>query len=189
MNTELLLAAGVGLGLAAACGFRVFLPLLVLGLGGHFGRLPLAHGFEWVATTPAMVALGVAAVLEVGAYYIPWLDHALDAVATPAAVLAGMLATASVAVDLPPLLRWAVVLIGGGGLAGIVQGTTAFLRLKSTALTGGAGNPVVATAELLGATSLSLLAVVLPLLALLLAVLIVVLAWRTARRFSLRARR
>lgn len=188
MNADLLVAAGIGLGLAAACGFRVFLPLLVLGLGGYFGRLPLAHGFEWVATLPALIALGFAAALEVGAYYIPWLDHLLDTIATPAAVLAGMLATAAVAIDLPPLLKWAIVLIGGGGLAGAVQGTTAFLRLKSTALTGGAGNPVVATAELLGATSLSLLAVVIPLLALLLAVVIVLLAWRTARRFSLRAR-
>ncbi len=52
------------------------------------GRLDLTPGAAWLGTTPALVALSVAAVLEVGAYFVPALDHALDAVATLLAVLA-----------------------------------------------------------------------------------------------------
>jgi len=146
-----LVSVAVGLGLAAACGFRVFVPLLIASLAAHFGRLPLANGFDWLASVPALVALGTATVLEVGAYYVPWLDHALDVVATPTAVLAGMLAAASVVTDLPPLLKWSTVIIGGGGAAGLIQGASVLLRLKSGALTGGLANPLVSTAELAGA--------------------------------------
>ena len=76
-------------------------------------------------------AFGTATLLEIAAYYIPWFDHLLDTIATPAAVVAGMVASASVMVDLPPVLKWGVALIGGGGAAGLLQGATVLLRLKS----------------------------------------------------------
>lgn len=164
---EGLISVAIGLGLAAACGFRVFTPLLIAGAAAHWGRLPLAGGFEWLGSTPALLAFGTATILEIGAYYIPWLDHALDLLATPAAVLAGMVAAASVLTDLPPILKWTVTIIGGGGAAGMIQAATVLLRLKSTALTGGLGNPVVATLELIGSAVTAFLAIVLPLLALL----------------------
>lgn len=167
-----LLSIAIGLGLAAACGFRVFVPLLIAGLAAQGGRLPLAPGFDWLASTPALIALGTATVLEIGAYYFPWLDHILDLVATPAAVIAGMLAAGSVITDLPPLLKWSVVLIGGGGMAGLVQAATVFLRLKSTAVTGGAANPGVATAEVLGAGITAWIAILLPIVALVLVVVL-----------------
>ena len=81
--------------------------------------------------------------LEVVAYYVPWLDNALDVAATPAAVVAGVLASAAAITDLPPVLTWGIALIGGGGAAGLLHGATSLLRLKSTAVTGGAANPVV----------------------------------------------
>ena len=178
-----LVGVGVGLGLAAAAGFRIFIPLLALGIGAATGKLPLAAGFEWVGSTPALIAFGTAAVLEVLGYFIPYVDHLLDVVATPAAVGAGMLATAALATELPPLLKWGAVIIGGGGLAGLVQGATALLRVKSTALTGGVGNPAVAAFELFGSVTMIIVAVVLPLLAVGLALFLVVAVFRKSGRF------
>lgn len=159
---ESVFAVAVGLGLAAASGMRVFVPLLALSVASATGHVVLAPGWAWLGSTMALVAFATATVFEVVAYAVPWLDHALDVVATPAAVIAGMMASASVLVDLPPLLKWSIVIIGGGGFAGLTQGATVFARLKSGLLTGGVANPIVGFAELVGAVGLSLLAVLVP---------------------------
>lgn len=179
---ETFLNVGVGLCLAAACGLRVFLPLAGLSLAATYGHLPLAAPFEFLATRPACIVLGTATVAEIAAYYIPWLDHALDALATPTAIVAGILATGALTGELPPILRWVVALVGGGGAAGLIQGATVLLRLKSTALTGGIGNSAVATAELGGSIALVGLALFLPLLGLLLAGMLVVAVGRRLGR-------
>ena len=101
-----LVSVAIGLGLAAAAGFRVFVPLLALGLASRQGWLSLAPGFEWLASTPTLVAFGTATVVEVLAYHVPFLDHLLDVVATPSAVVAGTLASAAVFTDLPPVVKW-----------------------------------------------------------------------------------
>ncbi len=186
---DVLASLGLGLGLAAACGFRVFVPLLVVSAGAHFGYVPLASGWQWMASTPAMIAFACATVFEVLGYYIPWVDHALDVVATPAAVAAGMVTSASVLADLPPLIRWTAVIIGGGGLAALVQGSTASARAASTATTGGLANPVVATAELAGSSVTSAIAVFFPLFALAGAALAGGLAVVAIRRLGARRRR
>jgi hypothetical protein len=173
-----LLSLAIGLGLAAACGFRVFVPLLMASVAARVGHLPLAAGFGWLASLPALIALATATVLEVGAYYIPWLDHALDTIATPTAVLAGILASASVVTQLPPILKWSAAIIGGGGAAGLIQGASVLFRLKSSVLTGGLGNPVVSTAELVGAIGTALLALVWPLVCLVIVVALVIIAFR-----------
>lgn len=160
---DALASIAVGVGLAAACGFRVFVPLLVACLASRAGHLPLASGFVWLASTPALVTLSVATILEIAAYYVPWLDHALDVLAGPAAVVAGIVASASVLVELPPFIKWGTAVVAGGGAAGVVKGASALARLKSTALTGGLANPVVATAELVSSTVTSVIAIVLPL--------------------------
>jgi hypothetical protein len=179
---ETLLSIVVGVGLAAACGFRVFVPLLVLSLASRSGHVPLNGDFAWVASTPALVALATATVLEVAAYYVVWLDHALDAVATPAAVLAGVVATAAVVGDMPPVLRWALALLAGGGAAGAVQGATVLTRLKSGATTAGLANPVVATGELVGSVATSVLAIVVPLVALAAVVSMLAIVYSVTRR-------
>lgn len=143
----------------------MFVPLLLTGLAARLGYLRLTPSMDWIGSDPALVAFATATVLEIGAYYVPWLDNALDAVATPAAVTAGVVATAAVTPELPPLVRWALALLAGGGAAGLVHAGTALVRLKSSALTVGAGNPAVATAELVGALVLSGLALLAPLLA------------------------
>ena len=181
MNQPLdtLLGVSLGVGLAAACGLRVFLPLLALGAAARLGHVALAPGFAWLAGTPALAVFATATVLEIAAYYIPWLDNALDAIATPVASIAGILVSASVLVDVPPLVRWSVAIIAGGGASAAVQASTSLLRLKSTALTGGLGNPLLATAEWLGAGTLALMALLLPLLGIaVLAAALALLLWR-----------
>ena len=179
---DALLSIGIGLGLSAACGFRVFVPLLVASLAAQAGYLSLTPGFEWVGTQPALYAFGTATLLEILAYYIPWLDNALDAIATPAAVIAGMLVGAAVFTDLPPLVKWSLAIIAGGAAAGMVQGATGLLRLKSAVFSGGFGNPLVSTGEIVGAIVMSVVALTIPVLALLLAVALCVAAFRLAGR-------
>lgn len=173
------LSVALGIGLAAATGFRVFVPLLVAGLAARAGYIPLTDGFQWLASMPALVTLGTAAVFEVLAYYIPGVDHALDVVASPATVAAGVVASAAVMAEVPPTVMWPVAIIAGGGIAGLTKGSTAVLRAKSGLMTGGLANPVVSTVETIGATGLSIFAVLLPLLCLL---AVVVLLYWAARK-------
>jgi hypothetical protein len=161
---ETLLSIALGIGLSAACGFRVFIPLLIISAANYAGHISLSPEFEWIGTLPALIAFGTATILEILAYYIPWLDQLLDTIATPAAIVAGVIASASVFAEVSPLFRWTLALIGGGGIAGLVQGATALTRLKSTAMTGGLGNPIVSTAELLGSVVTSVLALLAPIL-------------------------
>jgi hypothetical protein len=179
---DLLFSVALGIGLAAATGLRVFIPLLAAGLAARAGWVPLIESFAWLQSTPALVALGTAAVLETLAFYIPGLDHLLDLLAGPLAVIAGVLASASVMVDMPPEVRWPIAVIAGGGIAALTKGTTAVVRAKSAVLTGGLGNPVVSTAETAGAATLSILAIVAPLLCLAAATVIVVWVLRRLRR-------
>jgi hypothetical protein len=172
MMAQSILSVLAGIGLAAACGFRVFVPLLVISLAAFTGHLAIAPGVTWLGTLPALLALATATVLEIIAYYLPWLDHLLDLLATPVAMLAGALAMASTITTLPPALHWLVILLGGAGSAGLVQGATVLLRLKSTALSGGLANPVFSTVELFGAVTTALLAMVAPVLCVVLLVLL-----------------
>ena len=164
-GTEVALSIALGVGLAAAVGFRVFLPMLVMSIAAYTGHLTLSSGFAWLGSAPALLTLALAALLEVIAYYIPGVDNLLDALATPAALIAGTVVAAAVMVDLPPLVKWTTAVIAGGGAAGLTQGITSLLRLKSTALTGGLGNHIIATGELGGALGVSLLALAAPVLA------------------------
>jgi hypothetical protein len=178
---EFLLPVALGIGLAAASGLRVFAPLLVLGLAAHWGYVPVGDSFAWVATTPALIMLGIAATLEVLAYYVPGLDNLLDSLATPAAVIAGIAVSAAVMTNLPPMLKWVLAIIAGGGAAAITQSATALVRGSSTVVTAGLGNPVIATGELVGALGLSLLAIAAPLIALGAAILFCLAAYRLTR--------
>jgi len=182
MTMETLLSIALGLGLAAAAGLRVFVPVFGAGLAAHFGALPLSSSFAWVGTTPALVAFGTATVLEIGAYYIPWLDHALDVAASPAAVVAGIVASAAVMTDLPPLVTWTVAIIGGGGAAGLVQMLSVGARLKSAVTTGGLANPLVATVETAGAIGITAIAVLVPVVALAICIIFIYVLARVFRR-------
>ena len=189
------LSVVLGIGLAAATGFRVFLPMLVMSGAAYTGHLQLDDGFAWLATPSALTMLGVAAVAEILAYYVPGVDNLLDALATPAALVAGTVVSAAVITDLPPMVKWTAAVIAGGGMAGIMQGMTAILRAKSTVLTGGLGNSLIATAQLVGSLLVSLLTLAAPLAALALVVFFLwltihlVRSWIRGARFSEETRR
>jgi Domain of unknown function (DUF4126) len=175
---DLAVSIALGVGLAAATGLRVFLPMLIMSAAAYTGHLPLSEGFAWLGTPSALTMLSVAAIVEMLAYYIPGIDNLLDSLATPAAFLAGTVVSAAAMGDLPPIVKWTTAVIAGGGVAGLMQGVTAVLRANSTVLTGGLGNSVIATAENSGAIIVSLLALAAPLLALL---LVIAFCWAAVR--------
>ena len=185
-TVEIVSSVGLGVGLAAACGFRVFLPVLIMGLAARAGFLELTDGFEWMAGTPALLTVAVAMACEVGAYYVPWLDNLLDTVAMPAAVTAGTVVAAANGDTASPLMSWSVAAVTGGGAAAVVQAATTLLRGASSLATAGLGNPVVSTAENGAAVGLSLLALTVPVLALaaVLALVFVVVARIRRRAFK-----
>ena len=117
--------------------------------------------------------------MEVGAYLLPFLDNVLDALAAPAAAVAGTVLTASSIVDMSPWFKWSLAIIAGGGIAGTIHVFTGATRLTSTATTGGLANPAVSTAEAGGAFGVSILAIATPILGVLLALLLVYVAVRT----------
>jgi Domain of unknown function (DUF4126) len=180
--SDFALSIVLGIGLAAATGFRVFLPMLIMSGAAYTGHLSLDGSFAWLGTPSALTMLSVAALAEILAYYVPGVDNLLDTVATPAAFVAGTVVSAAVMTDLPPMVKWTAAVIAGGGIAGLTQGVTAMLRAKSIVLTGGFGNPVIATAELGGALLVSLLALAAPLAALALVIVFLWLAIRALRR-------
>src|SRR6185295_10732097 len=169
---DALIGVFAGLALSAAVGFRVFVPLLLTGAAARLGYLELTTDMAWLGSDAALVALATATVLEVSAYYVPWLDNLLDAIATPTAIVAGAVAWVAVTPDLSPLLRWTLAVVAGGGVAGVIQAGTALLRLQSSGFTGGLANPVLATLELVGALALSVMGVLAPVLAAVLVVLV-----------------
>lgn len=179
---DLVLAVAMGVGLAAAVGFRVFLPMLVVSIGAYTGHLTLTSGLAWLGTPLALVMLSVAAAIEILAYYIPGVDNALDAIAAPAALVAGTVVSAAVMTDVPPMVRWTAAVIAGGGAAGVIHGLGSLLRAKSTVMTAGLGNHVIATGELAGALIVSLLALAAPLAAVALVALFCWFAVRLLRR-------
>lgn len=157
-----MLSICIGVGLSAACGFRIFMPLFIMSLASLSGHLGLSPGFEWIGTPTALAAFGAATFIEISAYYVPWVDNLLDTIALPAATIAGTIAMASSVSDMSPFLQWTLAVIAGGGIAGTVQAITGLTRAASTLTTGGLGNPVLSTIEAVGAVAVSVLAITLP---------------------------
>jgi len=162
---EGLLGMGMGIGLSACCGFRVFLPLLALSIGAKWGHIPLAPSYEWVGSWPILITLLTATVCEILAYYIPWLDHALDTLMSPLSIVAGTFITFSTfTADLPTSQKLILALIAGGGAAGVIQTGSVIARTTSGVTTLGLGNFLVSTLELISAIIGILLSIFLPLL-------------------------
>ncbi len=185
-HIEIAIAIITGIGLSAACGFRIFLPLLALNLASMFGYIGLAPGFEWISGIQVTIAFGLATILEIAAYYVPWLDNVMDAIASPVSVIAGTIVTASLITDIPPSLKWTISIIAGGGIAGLFQGATTALRVKSTLFTGGFANFIVASLELAASAIVSILSLLVPIAAFILTLILITCGIVLARKVYLR---
>ena len=167
----------LGIALAASSGFRIFVPLLVANVASMLGYVTLGAGYEWMGSWPAFAVFASATVIEIAAYYIPWLDNALDTIGTPLAVVAGSLLASSFITGMDPKLRWVLAIIVGGGSAGVIKAGAAVIRLGSSAFTAGFGNSIIATFENLISILLSILAIIIPVIAGVFAVLFAVISF------------
>lgn len=174
MGFETILSIFLGVGLAAAAGFRVFVPLFVMSLAAHFQVIPLQENWQWVGGTTALVILGIATLVEIFAYFIPFVDNLLDTIAIPLAAISGTLVMASTLVDVSPVMSWVLAIIAGGGTATAINSATATTRVASTTTTGGIANPVLAGVETTSASVLSVLAIFLPIVAVVIVLFILV---------------
>lgn len=180
---EFILSLLIGISLSATSGFRVFVPLLVLSLASLTGWVELSPTFDWLGTYPVFAALLLATLLELAAYFFPFVDNLLGAIAVPISVLAGTLITASLIIDLHPMLAWMLAIIAGGGAALGGSALSNAVHAGSTATTGGSANPAVSLLESIFTLIISILAILLPVLAILILGLIIFLVVRVFRRF------
>ena len=185
------LSAFMGIGLAAATGFRVFLPMFAVSLASYMGWIPMNENFQWLAGLPVLITTAVATVVEILAYYIPFIDSLLDTLSIPLATIAGSVMFASQFADMGTFPQWALALIAGGGTAAAISSGFAGTRVASTATTGGLGNSVVATTETAGAGVMSILAMGAPIIAFIATIILIVIVlvlgrklWRKFRNFN-----
>ncbi len=188
MTAETVLSIFLGLGLAASVGFRVFLPLFALSLAAFFDVWQLNENWEWIGSLAAVLTLGIATVVEIFAYFIPWFDNILDSLALPLATIAGTAVMVSTVVGLDPLVTWSLAVIAGGGSATAIKGAGATSRLVSTASTGGLANPIVTTVETSAAAFVSIASIFAPILAGVLVVLILFIILRIYRKLRPKAK-
>ena len=181
MTTDTILSIFLGVGLAASVGFRVFLPLFALSLASYFGVWELNDNWEWIGSLVAVLTLGVATLLEIFAYFIPWFDNLLDSIAVPLAAIAGTAVMVSTVADLDPVITWSLAIIAGGGTATAIKGAGATGRLASTATTGGLANPVITTVETGTAAVVSITSIFAPILAAVFVIIILVIIFRIYR--------
>ncbi len=186
MTSETIYSIFLGVGLAASVGFRVFLPLFALSLAAFFGKWELNESWMWIGSLAAVITLGVATVVEIFAYFIPWIDNLLDSMAVPLAAIAGTAVMVSTVAGLDPVVTWSLAIIAGGGTATAIKGAGASGRLASTATTGGVANPLVATVETGTAAVVTTASIFAPVLASILVIIILVIIFMIYRKFKSR---
>lgn len=183
MSVETIISICLGIGLSASVGFRVFLPLFALSLASYFDIWQLNESWQWIGSMATLITLGVATLVEVFAYFIPYIDNLLDSIAVPLAALAGTAIMLSTVADLSPVITWSLAIIAGGGTAATVAGTSTTTRLASTATTGGLGNPIVSVLETGTSVVMSLISIFLPVLAAILVVFILFVIFKLYKKF------
>jgi len=177
-----LISLFIGIGLATATGFRVFLPIFFLSLGTYLKIVPLDAEYAWIGTLPAVIATGIATITEIIAYYIPFVDNLLDSITVPLATIAGSILFASQFTEVNNWIQWSLALIAGGGTAATISSVLAGTRAASSGTTAGIANPVISTVETIGSTIMSILAIFLPILAVIIALIILFLAFKYGKK-------
>ena len=187
MTTETIISICLGVGLAASVGFRVFLPLFALSLASYTGMWELNADWAWIGSTAAVITLGVATLVEIFAYYIPYIDNVLDSIAVPLAAIAGTAVMVSTVADLSPVVTWSLAIIAGGGTAAAISSASGATRLTSTATTAGFANPVVSTVETGTSAILSVVSILIPALGFILVLVILYLIFRVYKKIKSKA--
>jgi len=181
-SPETLFSIIIGIGLAASVGFRIFVPLFTLSLAAYFNVIPLNESWQWVGSTTAILILGIATIVEILAYFIPWLDNLLDTIAVPLAAIAGTAVMVATVSDLDPTITWALAIIAGGGTATAIKGSTSTTRLASTATTAGIANPIISTVETGTSIVMAIFSIFLPIVAI---ILVAIIFWLIFKVFKL----
>lgn len=181
---DIIISIFLGIGLATAVGFRVFLPLLVLSLAGFYDVIPLNESWQWAGSLTAIITMGVATVIEIVGYYIPWLDNLLDTIALPLATLAGTAVMVVTVADLSPVVTWTLAIIAGGGTAAAIKGNAAAARLTSSTTTGGLANPVLTTVETGTSIIMAIVSIFLPIIAFVLVVFLFFIIFRFYKKLG-----
>lgn len=184
MQLETIISICLGIGLSASVGFRVFLPLFALSLASYFNVWQLNESWQWLGSITALIILGVATLVEVFAYFIPYVDNLLDGISVPLAAFAGTAVMMSTLVDLSPAFTWALAIIAGGGTAAVISSSSSATRLASTVSTVGVANPIVSTVETTTAIIMSFVSIFLPILAIILVVIILLIVFRLYKKFK-----
>lgn len=184
MTLETIISICLGVGLAASVGFRVFLPLFALSLASYFNVWELNESWQWIGGLTALITLGVATLVEIFGYYIPYIDNLLDTISVPLAAFAGTVVMLSTVVDLSPVITWSLAIIAGAGTAGAISGSSGATRLASTSTTGGVGNPIVSTVETGTAVTMSIISIFFPILAIVLVVVILFIIFKAFKKFK-----
>ena len=175
-----LLAAFLGMGLAASAGLKTFVPLLALSAAErfHLFGLQLSPAFAWLGSWPALAALALATAAELAADKIPIVDHAVSAVGTVARPAAGAFAAAAAFHQLDPGLAALAGLVIGAPTALAFHTAQAGGRVASTATTAGVANPLVSLVEDVLAFGAAFLALAVPILVPIALVALFWLVWR-----------
>ena len=184
MTIETIISICLGIGLAASVGFRVFVPLFALSLAAYFDFWELNESWQWIGGTTALITLGVATIIEIVAYYMPYIDNLLDTIAVPLAALAGTAVMMSTVTDLSHFITWALAIIAGGGTAAAIAGSSSTIRLASTATTGGLANPIVSSLETGTSVVISVVSVFIPVLAVILVFIILFMIFKVFIKFK-----
>jgi len=146
MHADLWIALLSGIAVAASCGLRAFLPLLLLGIASRAGLVHLRGGMDWLAGDIALTALAIATVIEVVGDKVPVVDHALDAVGTVLRPVAAWLGAYGMLVTWPtPWAQLTAIVLGTLALA--VHGLRSSVRVGSTVTTLGTANPVLSLVD------------------------------------------
>ncbi len=181
MTSETIISIFLGIGLAASVGFRIFLPLFALSLASYFDVWDLNENWQWLGSLAAVITFGVATLVEIFAYFIPFVDNLLDGFAVPLAAIAGTAVMVSTVADLDPVVTWSLAIIAGGGTATAIKGAGATGRLASSASTGGMGNPLVSTIETGTAIVVTTASIFSPILAAVLVIIILFIIFKVYR--------
>ncbi len=188
---DLLLGVFSAFGLSASAGLNAYIPLLVVGVIGHYfpDTLTLNQPWDLIANPWILILLGVLVIIEMLADKVPAVNHINDLIQTIIRPVAGAIAfaaSAKVVTDINPVFALACGLLVAGSVHAV---KSVAVRPMVTATTGGAGNIPVSIAEDVAATGVSILALVLPIImGVLLVIFFILLAWWLAQRAS-RAKR